>query len=781
MNSQQGAVLVVDDDRAIRRFITRQLQMWGYQAMSAASGQEAIALLQEQSTASTSDSLSSSNLDTAASDGINGRLIDLILLDLIMPEPNGYQLLEYLQADPWLAQIPVIVISAVDDLDDIVRCLQLGAEDHLLKPVNPLLLKARVKACLERHWLRRQEQAYLVELQEEKALAEAANRAKSTFLANMSHELRTPLNAIIGYSEILQEELQDLELDSLTSDLARIRASGKHLLTIINDLLDIARVEAGELTLALEFFVLDPLLTSLIQTLEPLASLNQNRIYVNCSPLLPPLYADLNKVRQILWNVVQNAVKFTYQGTITITVEPYLDPSPDLGDRHGVYLADPTLSTPSVPVFNDSETPVAQQSTQQSAKSVPFPPETLDNNAGKSHIRITVQDTGIGISSEKQTVIFQTFTQADDSSTRRHGGTGLGLALSQRLCQMMGGNIAVNSQEGVGSIFIIDLPINTAHQLNLNQHTDREHHDLPGNNSDSLSTKAVIFQPSESSPTSIALSSPLDAIMSNTSNLVLVVDGDRSMRDGLVQILNQSHCRVVTAWCSGEGLRLARELNPSLLVLNSQLCNLESWTMLKAWQQDEQLVKIPVVLMAIPAVAIDSAAHQIGMVMGVCYRLTQPNDFRGLMQFLQRYRPPSSGSVLLFQDHPTTRHVLQRSLIREDWQVHCAETVTEAIAQLEQSLPDVLLIDVMTTHQTSMELIARLQHHQMWQRIPRVLLMTKSIKAFDRSELAQDVQTLMKQLHPLTDHFIHDLQTIIQTHLHCPLPSPPVSFPHSVP
>lgn len=259
---------------------------------------------------------------------------------------------------------------------------------------------------------------YTEELQNTAYKAEAANRAKSAFLANMSHELRTPLNAIIGYSEMLEEEAQDLEVNELIPDLEKIQNAGKHLLNMISDILDISKIEAGQVTIYLETIDIVKLVNDVADTVQPLVEKNDNTLQINCASDIGIMHSDLTKVRQVLLNLLGNAAKFTEQGAIALTVKK------------------DTVQT-------------VQDETA---------PDSTPSLLPSSFFVFEVKDTGIGMTQEQIDHIFQAFTQADASTTRKYGGTGLGLAISQRLCQMLGGDISVESELGGGSSFTVRFP-----------------------------------------------------------------------------------------------------------------------------------------------------------------------------------------------------------------------------------------------------------------------------------------------------------------------------------
>lgn len=237
--------------------------------------------------------------------------------------------------------------------------------------------------------------------------AEAASRAKSEFLANVSHELRTPLNAIIGYSELLQEEAEDSGNLPLGADLGKIESASKHLLQLIDEVLDFSKIEAGRMAISLEPFGVAALVDEVAVTTRGIVEKNGNRFHVVCAPDVGTMVADEVKTRQVLFNLLGNAGKFTTGGDVWFEAS-----------REG-------------------------------------PP-------GRTEIVFVVRDTGIGITAEHQVRLFQAFIQGDSSTTRRFGGTGLGLVISQRFCTMMGGRISVASEPGRGSTFTVRLPADLA-------------------------------------------------------------------------------------------------------------------------------------------------------------------------------------------------------------------------------------------------------------------------------------------------------------------------------
>lgn len=384
-------LLIVDCDVINYNILSRRLRRQGYIVDRAKTGTEALTKIHSQT-------------------------FDLVFIDLeLCDDISGYEVVERLHQENILRHLPVIIICSWDDVDQAVRCIELGAEDYLVKPLNPVLLKARLNTSLDKKHMQDKQQLYLKELQEAKesaeasrSLAESANQSKSTFLANMSHELRTPLNVILGFSQLMARGT-DVSGEQ-KENLETILRSGEHLLTLINQVLDLSKIEAGHITLDESAFDL----IKLLDNLEDMFLLRANKkglhlIFEFGDDLPQYIITDEVKLRQVLINLLNNALKFTEAGQVKCRVSK----------------ADE------------------------------------DDDPERRVLKFEVSDTGPGISLEEQDRLFENFVQTE-AGRKASEGTGLGLSISRKFVELMRGSIEVESVVGLGSTFSFTLPIQLA-------------------------------------------------------------------------------------------------------------------------------------------------------------------------------------------------------------------------------------------------------------------------------------------------------------------------------
>ncbi len=487
-------------------------------------------------------------------------------------------------------------------------------------------------------------------LKEAMEAAEAASQAKSGFLANMSHELRTPMNAIIGYSEMLMEDAEDEGNEDAASDLKKIHGAGTHLLSLINDVLDLAKIEAGRMDVYLETFDVPGMVGDVVSTIDTLVKKNGNRLNVTVDKAIGEMRADVTKVRQALFNLLSNAAKFTHEGEIGLTVQ---------GEQED----------------------------------------------GVDWIRFSVSDSGIGIPPDKIDHVFDEFSQADEPTTRDYGGTGLGLPISQRFCQMMGGDITVASIVGEGSTFTIRLP------LKVVEESEAEVESAP----------VVLPEPGE-------------------EQVVLVVDDDPNALDLLGRTLQDAGMRVVTAGDGEEALKLARTLQPAAITLDVLMPGIDGWEVLRQLKADPATQGIPVIMVTMT----DDRA--LGYALGATEFLTKPVQRTQLVQLLERYASDDSERhALVVDDIPENREVLRRSLEQEGWQVSEAENGQVALDKLAEQAPSLILLDLMMPVMDGFEFVMEMHKLESSAAIPIVVVTAKDINEEDRRRLDGNVMGLIEK------------------------------------
>ncbi len=504
--------------------------------------------------------------------------------------------------------------------------------------------------------------------------AETAARAKSEFLANMSHEIRTPLNAILGYGEILQFEARKLERPDFLEDLRAIEFAGRHLLRLINEILELSKIQAGKMEIHPESFDLSNLIEEVISTVRPLAIKKKNKLEVIKQNLPDSMYSDSSRIRQILLNLLGNSCKFTDSGEIHLTVSG----------------------------------------------------KTVD---GVKWVYFTIGDTGIGIAPEKISRLFEEFVQEDSSTTRKHGGTGLGLTISKRLAILLGGDIQASSELGKGASFTVFVPEDVSHVKVLEKESGSRWKEWLGRfldeGQDDIYTANQKIKPSYNIDFNI--------------NQALVICDDEVICNLIKRFLEKEGCKVATTDDGEEGLRIAEQSHPELIILDTSVGGLNGLEVLSQLRQNPNFANTPVILL--------TEFGESPAIEGATEILSKPLDWDHFVDIFKRYWiKPTDFTILIVEDDAINREALTRIFNKSGWNVVEAIDGATALQLLAKGKkPDMILLDLVLPEMNGFEFIARLRQNQKWKDIPVIVNSAKELTLEEQGRLKGDVVKILKK------------------------------------
>ncbi|HEX9047660.1 MAG TPA: response regulator, partial [Verrucomicrobiae bacterium] len=500
-------------------------------------------------------------------------------------------------------------------------------------------------------------------------VAEQANRTKSQFLANMSHELRTPLNSVIGFAGILLKNRAGNLKPSDLNFLERIQANGKHLLVLINEILDLSKIEARKVELQTAPVALDSLIRETIAQQEGLVRDRSVQLLAEVPAQVAPIETDSDKLRQVIINLIGNALKFTEKGNVTVRI------ATDAQDR-------PT--------------------------------------------RIEVADTGIGIPKEKLGLIFEAFQQADASTARKYGGTGLGLTISQALCRLMGYHIEVTSEVGRGSTFSVILS-------------------GPGDSPVTLPKSIPAVE-------TVPAAAPADL----RGKTILIIDDEADSRLLLTNMLEEFGCKVLAASSGEQGLRLAREQQPHLITVDLLMPKMDGASVIRELKADPKTRAIPLVVVSIVA------EERRGSIIGAVDMLEKPVAREDLLAALRRCLTPPRSKILIVDDQEDAQRILLASLAGEKYEVKTASNGLEALTILDKFPVDLVLLDLMMPVMDGVGFLGAFRADLRYQQTPVIVITSKDLTREETEELKRQTFEVVKKTELSEERFKQLLRRILQ-------------------
>jgi signal transduction histidine kinase/DNA-binding response OmpR family regulator len=584
-----------------------------------------------------------------AKEPVEGKRLGVVsapVAEVVLPGIRGVEREGQAVATERQEAIEIVTDGQVNFVSTTIFPLGLEESDETGSAVG-ILLKDTTK---QREWE--------LAIEEERDRADAANRAKSAFIANMSHELRTPVTAVLGYCELLEDEVADLgaEGEDLLPDLRKIGINARHLLGLINDVLDLSKIEAQKM----EIFPVDAPLGRLLEevsaSIGSLVEKNGNVFEMINHAGDVVLHTDDLKLKQILLNLIGNAAKFTKNGTIRLIVDHEL--------REGV---------------------------------------------GFTTMRVT--DTGIGMSPDQVANLFQRFNQADQSTTRKYGGTGLGLALTKAIATMLGGDIRVDSEEGKGSTFSFSIP--------------------------DIYVGAPVDE-SEISTLVTGAAKPA-ANASSGGPRILVVDDEAAAREFLTRVLTREGFEVITANDGRSGVDLARKLKPKAILLDVMMPGVDGWRALRELRDDAATADIPVIIQTV----LDE--ENFAYALGASGFLQKPISRGDLVEAMHDVMSVNGDHILVVDDDRDAVDRTASLLEKDGWRVARAYDGRQAIAELERDAPAVVLVDLIMPGMDGYALIRAIRENPQWANIPVVVLTADDVSSDRVRRLATSTSEIVQK------------------------------------
>jgi signal transduction histidine kinase/CheY-like chemotaxis protein/CHASE3 domain sensor protein len=492
------------------------------------------------------------------------------------------------------------------------------------------------------------------ELSSKNTEIEKAYKVKSDFLSSMSHELRTPLNSIIGFSSVLLGPSGDPVTDDQRMALEKVLKNGRHLLQLINDILDISKLESGRMTLSVETEDVTTILSNCILIVEPLIQSKRLALTQDIQPDLPPMTTDIVKVRQIIVNLLSNASKFTEKGGISIKV------------------------------------------TQRENEMISF----------------AVKDSGIGIAQKDFDRVFEEFQQVDSSNTRKYKGTGLGLPIARKLARMLGGDLTVNSELGQGSTFTMTIPAKLPQSM-----IEAQQVPAPPKRPEPVPLKAKIAASLPNQPAS------------GERVQILSIDDDPDVIEILRKYLVPEGYSILGALSGDEGLEMALKVKPAIITLDIMMPKKDGWQVLRELKQNPQTKDIPVLIHSI----VDN--KPLALSLGAVDVMTKPTDPKRLLTLVKKHYQSGDQFILLVDDNLDFTLACKDLLKRDGLEVRIAARGEEAMKILQDSIPSLILLDLVMPGMDGFGVVRELQRKEAWKKIPIIVLTGKDLTEEDHQKL----------------------------------------------